>query len=125
MLFAGSGLARIGFIATITVASLVAEDLLGSASFAGLPSAASTIGLAIGTTPIAALMIRRGRRIGIAAGLGLGVLGVLVAAAAIGLKSFPLFVIGMFIFGFGAAGDRLSRYAAADISAGRADLSAR
>jgi MFS family permease len=116
VLFAGSGLARTGFIAAITVAPLVSEDLLGSASLAGLPSASATVGLALGTAPIAALMARRGRRPGIAGGMALGVGGALVAAVAIGLESFPLFVAGMFVFGFGTAGDRLARYAAADIS---------
>jgi MFS family permease len=117
ILFAGSGLARIGFIATVTVAPLVGEDLLGSASLAGLPNAAGTVGLALGTAPIAAIMARRGRRIGIVGGLGTALLGALIAAVAIGLESFPLFVVGLLLFGFGAAGDRLSRYAAADISA--------
>ena len=116
VLFAGTGLARTGFIATITVGSLIAEDLLGSASLAGLPAATATIGVAIGTAPIAALMARRGRRAGISAGMSLAAGGALIAAAAIGLDSFALFVAGMFAFGFGNAGDRLSRYAAADVS---------
>lgn len=116
VLFAGSGIARLGYIAAFTVSSLVAEDLLGSASLAGMPNAAATIGLAMGTAPIAALMARAGRRAGISVGLVTGSLGILVAAVAIGFESFLLFVTGMFIFGFGAAGDRLSRYAAADIS---------
>jgi MFS family permease len=117
VLFTGSGLARIGFTAAVTVSPLVAEDLLGSASLAGMPAAAATLGIAAGTAPIAALMARRGRRAGIGGGLGLGMLGVLLAATAIELGSLPLFVVGMFAFGFGAAGDRLSRYAASDISA--------
>ena len=119
MLFSGSGIARIGFIAAIVVAPLVSEDLLGSASLAGLPSAASTVGIAVGTTPIASVMARSGRRRGMTLGLGIGTAGVLLAVAAIGVESFPLFVAGMFLFGFGAAGDRLARYAAADISTER------
>ena len=116
VLFAGTGLARTGFIATITVGSLIAEDLLGSASLAGLPAATATIGVAVGTAPIAALMARHGRRAGISGGMGLAAVGALIAAVAIGLDSFALFVVGMFAFGFGNAGDRLSRYAAADVS---------
>jgi MFS family permease len=116
VLFAGTGLARTGFIATITVGSLIAEDLLGSASLAGLPAATATIGVAVGTAPIAALMARYGRRAGVSGGMGLAALGALIAAAAIGLDSFAVFVAGMFAFGFGNAGDRLSRYAAADVS---------
>jgi MFS family permease len=115
-LFAGTGLAGIGFIAAITVGSLIAEDLLGSASLAGMPAAMATIGLAMGTAPIAAVMARHGRRIGISGGMSLAAIGGLIAAAAVGLNSFFLFVAGMFVFGFGSAGDRLSRYAAADVS---------
>jgi MFS family permease len=116
VLFAGSGLARTGFIAAVTVSSLVAEDVLGSASLAGVPSAAAIIGVAAGTAPIAALMARRGRRPGITLGMTISASGAIVAATAIGLRSFPLFVVGMFTFGVGSAGDRLARYAAADIS---------
>jgi MFS family permease len=116
VLFAGSGLARTGFIAAVTVTSLVAEDVLGSATLAGLPSAAAIVGVAVGTAPIAALMARRGRRPGISAGMIVAAGGALLAASAIGVRSFPLYVLGMFVFGFGNAGDRLSRYAAADIS---------
>jgi MFS family permease len=100
----------------VTVTSLVAEDLLGSVTLSGLPSAAATIGVAIGTTPIAALMVRRGRRVGIASGLLLAAVGAILGALAISLTSFPLFVFGTFVVGVGMAGDRLSRYAASDIS---------
>jgi MFS family permease len=117
VLFAGSAIARIGFIAAITVAPLVAEDLLDSASLAGLPSAATTVGVALGTAPIAALMARRGRRAGIATGLGVAAIGAAVAATAVELRWFPMFVAGMLVFGSGSAGDRLARYAAADITA--------
>ncbi len=48
--------------------------------------------------------------------MGLAAVGALIAAVAIGLDSFAIFVVGMFAFGFGNAGDRLSRYAAADVS---------
>lgn len=112
----GSGLVRTGFIAAVTVTALVAEDLLGSVTLAGLPAAAATIGVATGTGPVAALMARRGRRIGIAAGSFIAAIGAAIAALAISVTSFPLFVIGAFVLGFGVAGDRLSRFAAADVS---------
>ncbi len=116
VLFAGSALARTAFIAAITVTSLVAEDLLGAATLSGVPAAAATVGVALGTTPIAALMARRGRRPGIVAGLGVAAAGAGVAAAATVIRSFPLFVMGLLAFGFGNAGDRLARYAAADVA---------
>lgn len=115
-LLLGSGLVRTAFIAVLTVAALVAEDILGSVSLSGMPAAAVTIGVAAGTAPIAAQMARKGRRIGIATGLLVAALGCVIAAVAISLTSFPLFMVGSFVLGFGVAGDRLSRYAAADIS---------
>ena len=116
VLFSGSGLTRIGFIAGITVATLVAEEMLGSATFVGLPVAGATIGIALGTTPIAALMSRYGRRPGLAAGMLVAAGGGVVAAFAAQLGLFPLLVAGMVLMGFGTAADRLARYAAAEVS---------
>lgn len=116
VLFTGSALSRTGYVGLISVSALAAEDLLGSAGLAGMPGSAATIGLAIGTAPLAGLMARRGRRPGIALGMGLAAVGAAVVAAAFLSEVFPLFVAGMFLFGFGLAGERLSRYAAADVS---------
>ena len=116
VLFTGSALTRTGFIALISIAALAAEDLLGSAGLAGLPAAAATVGLAVGTAPLAALMARRGRRPGIVLGLAAAAAGASVVTVAFLTKLFPLFVAGMFVFGFGIAGERLSRYAAADVT---------
>lgn len=116
VLFAGSGITRTGFIALISISSLAAEDLLGSAGLAGLPSAASTIGVAVGTAPLAALMARHGRRPGIVLGLSIAAVGATIVTGSFLAGIFPLFVAGMFVFGFGQSGERLSRYAAADVS---------
>lgn len=116
VLFTGSALTRTGFIALVSVSALAAEDLLGSAGLAGLPGAFATIGIAFGTAPLATLMARRGRRPGIALGLGIAAVGAAIVTVAFLAQHFPLFVAGMFVFGFGVAGERLSRYAAADVS---------
>jgi MFS family permease len=116
VLFTGSALTRTGFISLVTVAALAAEDLLGSAGLAGMPGAAATVGLAVGTAPLAGLMARRGRRPGIALGLGTTATGGAIVVVAFLVEVFALFVLGMFVFGFGMAGDRLSRYGAADVS---------
>ena len=116
VLFTGSALTRTGYIALVSVAALAAEDLLGSAGLAGMPGAATTIGIATGTAPIAALMARRGRRPGIALGLGTTAIGAVIVTISFLAELFALFVVGMFVFGFGIAGERLARYAAADVS---------
>jgi MFS family permease len=116
VLFTGSAFSRTGLIAALTVAALAAEDMLGSATLGGLPAATATIGIAAGTPPISWLMARSGRRIGLAVGLAISAGGAGMAALAVNAGSFPLFVVGMFVFGMGIAAERLSRYAAADIT---------
>jgi MFS family permease len=115
-LFVGSALTRTGLIAVLTVAALAAEDMLGSATLSGLPAATATIGIAVGTPPIAWLMARSGRRAGLRAGLGIAAAGALLGGLAVNAGVFPLLVIGMFVFGAGIAAERLARYAAADIT---------
>jgi len=116
VLFASSAITRTGLIAALTAAVLAAEDMLGSASLSGLPAAMTTIGIAAGTPAVAWLMARSGRRAGLTVGLGVGGAGALLAGIAVNVGSFPLFVVGMFVFGAGLAAERLSRYAAADIT---------
>jgi len=116
VLFAGTALSRTGLIAALTVAALAAEDMLGSATLGGMPAATATVGIAVGTPPIAWLMARSGRRVGLAVGLSVSAAGAGLAAVAVNAGSFPLLVAGMFVFGGGIAAERLSRYAAADIT---------
>ena len=56
-LFTGVGLSATGFLAMVTVMPLIAEDLLGSAKWSGLPSAILTGGTAFGTSWLAATMV--------------------------------------------------------------------
>jgi MFS family permease len=114
-LVTGVALGSTGHIAAITVATLIAFDLAGSTALSGVPGAGVVIGAAIGATLLSRLMVARGRRIGLATGYGIGVLGALLATAAVILRSFPLLVIGTTLIGFGNASNQLSRYAAADL----------
>lgn len=77
-LFGGAGLA-----AGITVGALLAEDILGTASYAGLPTALFTIGSAVTAFIVGKTSQHYGRRIGLTIGFivgGLGALGVVLAA---------------------------------------------
>ena len=116
-LFASAGLARTGFLLAVTVTTLVARDLLGSATLAGIPVAMATVGIAVGTRPLSRLMGRIGRRNGMVVGAAIAGVGALLAAIATNIGGFALLLTGLFILGFGASADRLSRYAAADVSA--------
>lgn len=100
----------------VAVVALLASDLLGSDRLAGAGSAAFTLGAALTSVPLAALMRRRGRRRGLARAFAVGALGASVAAAAGQAGWFPLFVVGMVLFGSGQAATLQSRYAAADLA---------
>jgi MFS family permease len=114
-LFTGVALGSTGHIAAVTVATIVAKDLLGSQTLAGAPGATVVLGAALGAVLLSALMARRGRRIGLVTGYSVGVLGALVATSAVITRSFPLLLFGTVLIGFGNASNQLSRYTAADM----------
>jgi MFS family permease len=101
---------------TVAVVSLLAKDMLGSDRLAGMGSAAFTFGAAMMSIPLAAFMRRRGRRPGLALALGIGSVGALVAASGGQVRFFPLFILGMFMFGSGQSATLQARYAAADLA---------
>ena len=115
ILVAGVALGSTGHIAAVTVATIVAQDLLGSTTLAGAPGAAVVLGAAAGALLLSQVMARRGRRLGLAAGYLIGVGGAVLATLAILTRSFPLLLLGTFLIGFGNSSNLLSRYAAADL----------
>lgn len=115
VLFAGVALGSTGHIAAVTVTSIVALELGGDRSLAGLPAAAVVVGAAIGATILGAVMGRWGRRPGLAGGYVIGVFGALIAVAGIVVHSFPILLAGSVAIGFGNSSNQLSRYAAADM----------
>jgi MFS family permease len=117
VLFVGVALGSTGYIAAGTVASIVGQDLLGSAALAGAPGAAVVFGAAVGAVVLSWVMSRRGRRTGLTTGYIAAAAGALVATLAVVLRSFPLLILGTFVIGFGNSSGNLSRYAAADMAA--------
>jgi len=114
-LVAGVALGSTGHIAAITVATIVAADMAGSTAWAGAPGAAVVLGAAIGSTLLSRLMVRRGRRIGLATGYTVGVGGAVVATIAVIAHSLPILLLGTTFIGFGNSSNQLSRYTAADL----------
>jgi MFS family permease len=106
-----------GLTSGITVGGLIAKDLLGGDTFAGIATAALTIGSALGAAQLARVMVQRGRRPGLVYGYLLGMVGGLLAVAAAQFQSFPLLVVGSVLLGCGQASNLLARYAAADLAA--------
>ena len=114
-LVAAVAFGSIGYIGALTVATVVAKDLAGSAAWSGAPGAGVVLGSAMGSTLLSRLMAARGRRAGLTAGYSIGVFGALVATVAVVTRSLPLLLVGMTLIGFGNSAAQLSRYTAADL----------
>jgi len=114
-LVAGVGLGSTGYIAAVTVATIVAQDLAGTSAWAGVPGAAVVLGSATGSALLSALMVRRGRRMGLTLGYAIGAGGALLAAMAVVVRSLPLLLAATVLMGFANSSNQLSRYTAADL----------
>ncbi|MGH1327835.1 MFS transporter [Bacillus pretiosus] len=110
-MFGGAGLA-----AGITVGALLAQQMLGTDAFAGLPAAMFTMGSAVAAFFVGKLSQKHGRRIGLAGGFivgGLGAIGVVVAALT---NSIILLLVSLLIYGAGTATNLQARYAGTDLA---------
>jgi MFS family permease len=115
VLFAVQSLSSAGFIAVFTVNALVGAELSGRTSMAGVPEAVRVLGQALAAMGWGYTMERIGRRRGFALGQVVGVAGSTVAAAAVILASFPLFMVGLLLMGMARASADLGRFAAAEV----------
>lgn len=114
-LVAGVALGSTGYIAAVTVATIVAREISGSTAWSGAPGATVVLGAAVGAFTLSQIMVRRGRRIGLVAGYTIGVIGALIATGAVIVSSLPILLFGTVLIGFGNASNQLSRYVAADL----------
>jgi MFS family permease len=114
-LFGANALSSTAFIGAVTVASLLAEDLTGSAALAGLPSTAATVGTAGGALLLGSLGARHGRRPTFAGGFLASSIGAAAAVVAVLAGSFVAFIAALFVLGFGRSASQLARYAAGDL----------
>ncbi|HEY7701089.1 MAG TPA: MFS transporter [Candidatus Limnocylindrales bacterium] len=116
-LVAGVALGSTGHIAAVTVATIVATHIAGgTTAWSGAPAATVVLGAAAGASGLSWLMVRRGRRVGLASGYVISVLGAIVAVVAILGMSLPLLLLGTVLIGFGNSSNQLSRYTAADLA---------
>ncbi|QKE82538.1 MFS transporter [Arthrobacter sp. NEB 688] len=109
-------LGGVGLSAGIAVGALLAEEVSGSARFAGLGGTFQVLGSALVAIPMARVMAAHGRRPGLVLGYALAAVGAvgLVTAGIIG--SFALLLVSSLLFGGATTANSQSRYAAADLA---------
>ncbi|MGR6965503.1 MFS transporter [Geodermatophilus sp. URMC 61] len=116
VLSGGVALSGLGITVGITVGGLLARDVAGTETAAGLGQTAGVLGAAVLAVPLARISDRAGRRAGLAAGYAVAVLGSLLTVVAAIVSSLPLLLVGLFAFGAATACGLQARYAAADLA---------
>ncbi len=116
VLVLGQAVGALGITIGIATASLLARDLSGSESLAGLAQTAQVLGAAVASYLLARLMSRHGRRIGLVAGYLIGGTGSVLAVAAGVVESMLLLLVGATLLGSAVAANSGARYAATDLA---------
>lgn len=109
-------LGGLGLTVGIAVASVLARDLSGSESLAGLAQTLQVLGAAAAAYVLARLSGSHGRRVGIVTGYLAGAVGAATCVAAGVLGSFLLLLLGALLLGATSATIYQSRYVAADLA---------
>ncbi|MFD8863615.1 MFS transporter [Streptomyces sp. NPDC059590] len=116
VLVASQTLSGAGLAAGVTVGALLAQDMLGTTSLAGLPSGLFTAGSALAAVAVGRISQARGRRPGLAAGYFTGAIGSAGVITAAALDNPALLFIALFVYGAGSATNLQARYAGADLA---------
>lgn len=100
----------------LTVSPLLAVELTGNIGLAGIPMTAWAVVAALAAQPLAALAMRRGRRIALIGGLLVAALGSAGMMIAPQWRSFPVLLVGAGLIGVGSAAQWQTRFAATDLA---------
>lgn len=115
-LAASQALGGVGVATGIAVSAILAEQIVGSATLAGLTSTTQVLGAALAAYAIAGLAHRRGRRWGLAIGYAVGAGGAALSVVAAAAGSFLLLLLGTALLGSATAANSQARFAAADLA---------
>lgn len=106
----------VGVTIGVATASLLARDISGSETMAGLAQTFQVLGTAAAAYGLARVMRRRGRRVGIVAGYLIGATGAVLAVVAGVVDSMLVLLAGALMLGATTAVNSGSRYAATDLA---------
>jgi MFS family permease len=109
-------LGGIGVATGLAVSTLAAASLSGSDAIGGLAQTSAVLGAALLAVPTARAAARTGRRTALVFAYGCGVLGAVITMAALALRTWPLMLVGLLLFGGGSAANLAARYSATDLS---------
>jgi MFS family permease len=115
VLFFSQSLSSAAFIAAFTVNALVGVDLTGQRAMAGVPGGLYVVGQACGALVWGFSMERIGRRRVLALGQFIGVIGSIIAVAAVVDRSFSFFLFGLVLVGMARSAVDLGRFVAAEV----------
>jgi MFS family permease len=114
-LFTTQGLFTGAFIISFTLTPIIAVELTGQESAAGLPATINLIGRAAVAYPVGWMMDRIGRRYGFSLGYVSGILGMAVSVWGIVNGSFAAFMLGSLMAGMMRGAVEQGRFAAAEV----------
>jgi MFS family permease len=120
VLAASAAAGSVGLAAGGTAGALLGTELAGTTAVAGLPLGLLVLGSAASAMVIAWQSNRSGRASGLALGYLAGTAGAALCVLAAVIGNLPSFLVGSTLLGSANAAVFLTRYAAADIGAGRA-----
>ena len=97
-------------------AALLGSEITGSDTRGAIAAVGLSIGGTLAGLPLAAVMARNGRRIGIGGAYLVGAIGAGSAAIAAIAEVYFFLVVGMILVGCGQAGNLAARYAGAELA---------
>jgi MFS family permease len=101
--------------AIFTLLAIMAAQLSGSETWAGLPSTLLTLSIAISALPTSLFMARFGRRIGLSVSYMISGIGAIFGVIAISQGWFWMLLLSACVIGLGRAGGDQSRYIPGEI----------
>lgn len=114
-LFTSQSLFTASTIAIFTLTPIISSTLSGSDNWAGLPNTVVLLGRAGFALPFAFLMDRWGRRLALAGGYSMAIVGSIISAWSIIEGNYFLFLIGSLFIGISRSAGDQSRYVGAEI----------